>query len=180
MHVCELWRPLYRVQEGKYTRESKRMTLSRIASCCKGDEEERNCDKGCWQAVTGTTLSATRFCAYHSPRVYHHRRQCRPRPIWSDLILVTLIHHPLSIRHLPSFTILLDLVVLCICRARFSISPLLVVLVFLRYPTECGNFDSIPKIPFRSANLKISIYSMSTRIVKTHSVLSSFTCFHFV
>lgn len=53
----------------------------------QGDKEERNCDKGCWQTVTGTTLSATRFCAYHSPRVYHRRRQCRVRAtdlIWSD------------------------------------------------------------------------------------------------
>jgi len=135
MHDRELWRPLHcvRRQEGKYTGESKRMTLSQIASRYEGNEEERNCDKGCWQAVTGTTLSATRFCAYHSPRVYHHRRQCRPRPIWSDLILVILIHHPLSIHHLSSFTILLDLVALCISRARFSLPPSLVALVFFRY-----------------------------------------------
>lgn len=33
--------------------------------------------------MTGTTLSATRFCAYHSPPVYHHRRRYRPRTIWS-------------------------------------------------------------------------------------------------
>jgi len=73
---------LYPWQEG-CTRELERVT--RVGSC-QGDEEERNCDKGCWQTVTGTTLSATRFCAYHSPRVYHRRRQCRVHAtdlIWS-------------------------------------------------------------------------------------------------
>jgi len=164
------------------TRENPGEWLSWIASRCEGDEEERNCDKGCWQAVTGTTLSATRFCAYHSPWVYHRRRQCRPRPIWSDLILVTLIHHPLSIRHLPSYTILLDLVVLCISRAKFSLSSLLLLL----FSSDIHNrawlfFDNIPKTPFPSrslndglVNLKISIYSMSTQIVKIYSILSSF------
>lgn len=102
-HIRELWRPLHCVRDRKGAwRESKRMTPSRIARRYEGDEEERNCDKGRWQTVTGTTLSATRFCAYHSPPVYHHRRQCRRRAIWSDLILVALIRHPLSTLDLPS------------------------------------------------------------------------------
>lgn len=45
-------------------------------------------EKGCWQTVTGTTLSATRFCAYHSPPIHHRRHRCHPRPIWSDLNLL--------------------------------------------------------------------------------------------
>lgn len=175
MHVRELWRSLRCVhrQEEKYTRESKRMTPSRIANRYEGDEEERNCDKGCWQAVTGTTLSTTRFCAYHSPRVYHHRRQCRPRPVWSDLILVTLIHHPLSIRRLSSFTIVLDLVALRVSRARFSLSPRL--LFFLQYPQHGYRrclLAGIPKTPFplrsSKARLKISIYSYCPRRLWKH------------
>jgi len=51
----------------------------------------------------GTTLSATRFCAYHNPPVYHRRRRYRPRTIRSDLILVVALpvfcHLP---RHRPS------------------------------------------------------------------------------
>lgn len=61
----------------------------------EGDEEERNYDKGCWQTVTGTTLSATRFCAYHSPPVHHRRHRCHPRPIWSDLNLLRFKPLPL-------------------------------------------------------------------------------------
>lgn len=67
----------------------------REAGRTKG-KEERNYDKGCWQTVTGTTLSATRFCAYHSPPVHHRRHRCHPRPIWSDLNL--LRSKPLPLR----------------------------------------------------------------------------------
>ena len=116
------------------TQENPGEWLSWIASRCEGDEEERNCDKGCWQAVTGTTLSATRFCAYHSPWVYYHRRQCRPQPIWSDLILVTLIHHPFSIRHLPSYTISTWSRRSLYLSREILLIFATVTLVFLRYP----------------------------------------------
>ena len=71
----------------------------------EGDEEERNYDKGCWQTVTGTTLSATRFCAYHSPPVHHRRHRCHPRPIWSDLNLLDPILYSRFVYLPPSSSI---------------------------------------------------------------------------